>query len=138
MLSLCNAPLPITISQGHRYFRKEPFALLQLSASKHTYCAEGSSSLPSILIPASVVVQEMLFFFFFSPTAQEKTGSCGRLSHIIAPDQRPAVVWSLHAEQTPSVLPAERVYSHRHSKTPANNRAQFLLLMNYTKSISFQ
>lgn len=121
MLSVCSAPLPITISQGHRYLRKEPFALPQLPASKHIYCAKGNSSLPFILIPASVVVQEVLFFFFL-PAAQEKPGSCGRLSHIIPPDQRPAVEWSLHTEQTPSVLPAERVYSNRHSKTPANTQ----------------
>lgn len=61
-------------------------------------------------------------FFFFLPAAQEKPGSSGRLSHVIPPDQRPAAVWSLHAERTPSVLPAGRVYSNRHSKTPANTQ----------------
>lgn len=58
---------------------------------------------------------------FFSPLAvQEKTRTTGRLVHVIPPDQRPAAVSSLHAEQVPTVMSVGRVYSNRQSRTPAN------------------
>lgn len=52
---------------------------------------------------------------FFSPLAiQEKTSTTWRLAHVIPPDQRPAAVSSLHAEQVPTEISVGRVYRNRH------------------------
>lgn len=138
MLSLCDAPLFITISQGHRHLCKEPFCTPPTPCFKAYLLCWGKLFLASILVPASVVVQEMLFSSF-SQLLRRNLAAVGD-SHTLFLQIRDLLLCGLSmlSGHPPCCLQEESTATDtaRHQQIP--NRAQVLLLMNYTKSISFQ
>lgn len=78
----------------------------------------GNSSLRSTLVPASVVLPRRHFFLFFQLLGRNLALLGGSL--LLFLQIRDLLLWSLHAEQAPTVLSTGRVYSNRPSKTPAN------------------